>query len=80
MQLLLKPYSSTIAFLVVSSIEVIVAFTKSTLETNKMSVRLKNVIFVVFNVYKLYKIQLVSLGVELLDGKDTPVVLFKTRR
>ena len=59
---------------------VIIAFTNLTLVTNKISVVVTILNFVVFNVYKLCKFQSVSLKDELHDGKDTLVVLFETKK
>ena len=72
--------SAIAASLVASSLDVIVVFTSSTLVANEISVLVKTVTFVVGNVYNLCKKQWTSVNVEFLDGKDTPVVLFKTKR
>ena len=68
------------ASLVVSSLDVIIAFRKSKNVTNKISVLVKTVKFVMVNIYNVYKNQVGSANVELLAGKDTLVALFKMRR
>ena len=81
LQFLLKPSTSPIAAsFAVSSLDVIIAFTKSTLATKKVSVLVKYVIFVVVVVFNLCKNQLFSVNESFFDGKDTLVVLFKTIR
>ena len=69
-----------IAFLAVSSLDIIVAFTESTLVTNKISVLVKTVVFVMPNFDNLCKNQVVSVIFEFLAGKHKLVVLFKTKR
>ena len=56
----------------VSSLDVIVAFRKSTLVTNKISVAVKSVNFVMSNVYNLCKNQMVYVNVEFFDGRLNP--------
>ena len=80
MQLLLKQYTSAFASLVASPLNVIVIFTKSTVVTNKVWVLVKTVNFVKFNVYNLCKNSVVFVNADFFNGKNTPVVLFKTKR
>ena len=69
-----------IASLVFTSLDLTVVFTKLTLEIDTISVRVKTVNFVIANVNNLCKNPLLSKIVDFLDGKETLVVLFKTKR
>ena len=79
LQRLLKHYTSPTVSLVVSSLDVMVAFRKFTLETNEIETFVDTVNFVMVCVNKLYKNELKFVNVEFLDGRDTLLVLKKKR-
>ena len=68
------------ASLAMCPLDVIVASTKSVLAANKAVIFVETLNSVLFNVNNVCKNQLVSMRFKFFDGKDSLVVLFKTKR